>query len=153
MSECLRVCLYEVDTLFHSGHVVDGYSSEASQFTFQNQITTFNKKLLHHVSIDEPQPAFPIGRKSHASAHPPTPTHTHTLTGVLSAPNGLKVKRLSSLIETRETNEIERKRTTPTRRLQPVIRNAIEVYPFNQLHHVNTAVKQSLPSADGECLG
>ena len=94
---------------------------------------------------------------THLHTHPRPPTHTHThthtLTGVLSAPNGLKVKRLSSLIETRETNEIERKRTTPTRRLQPVIRNAIEVYPFNQLHHVNTAVKQSLPSADGECLG
>lgn len=44
-----------------AGSVVGGYSSELSQFTVQNQILYFNHRLLHHVPLSEPPPAFPVG--------------------------------------------------------------------------------------------
>lgn len=44
--------------------MVDGYSSEVSQFTVQNQVKTYNHRLLNHVKLVEPPPPFPVGRKT-----------------------------------------------------------------------------------------
>lgn len=38
-----------------------GYNAESSQFTFQNQVATFNHRQLRRVDVVEPPPAFPVG--------------------------------------------------------------------------------------------
>lgn len=43
--------------------MVGGYSTEQQLFTTQNMITSFNKHRLRHVTVQEPPPAFPVGRE------------------------------------------------------------------------------------------
>ena len=50
------------------------------------------------------------------------------------------------------TVNARRSLTTPTRKLHPVIREDIECFKVNQLNLVETAVKQSLPTADGQLV-
>ena len=63
------VCIFNVNYLLVvfacccTGRVVDGSNSERSQFTVQNQILSFNIKLLRHVPAVEPSTPFPLGSK------------------------------------------------------------------------------------------
>ena len=74
MCTCIMLACWGAD--FHcclwnnscpSGHVVDGYSSEVSQFTTQNLVKSFNHRWLRHVELVEPPPAFPVGSKQNSS--------------------------------------------------------------------------------------
>ena len=49
------------------GRVVDGTSSEKSNFTTQNFIAAFSKKRLKHVITMEYPPAYPVGSKYSSS--------------------------------------------------------------------------------------
>ena len=90
---------------------------------------------------------------THTHTHKHTHTHTHTL-AVLQPKRGTgdKVKRVSQIFQNNEKKG-ERgaltKRTTPTHRLHPAIQSAIESYPFSELEHVETKVKQTLPTKIG----
>ena len=46
-----------------TGRVVDGHSNEKINFSFQNQISSFNKGYLNPVIVMEPPPPFPVGSK------------------------------------------------------------------------------------------
>lgn len=82
--------------------------------------------------------------------------HTHTLPptlAVLPPKRGENVKRVSQIFRSNEekgTGGAAAKTTTPTHRLHPAIQSAIESYPFSELEHVKTEVKQKLPTTLGK---
>ena len=79
-------------------------------------------------------------------------THTHVL-AILPPKRGEKVKRVSQIFQSngeKERGDATMKKTTPTRRLHPVIQSAIEPFPYSKLEHVKTDTKQSLPTKLGK---
>lgn len=113
---------------FRVGRVVDGYSSEMAQYTFQNLIRSFNHKLLHHVSVAEPLPAFPVGR-------------------VLPPSKGTNVKRLSSMIEQRSFVP-PAQTVPPPKTLHPAVKKEIAAFKARWLKQVDTSVHNSLPTME-----
>ena len=79
-------------------------------------------------------------------------THMHVL-AILPPKRGEKVKRVSQIFRSngeKESGAATMKKTTPTHRLHPAIQSAIESFPYSQLEHVKTELKQSLPTKLGK---
>ena len=75
----------------------------------------------------------------------------HYYTGVLPPKRGDKVKRVSKLFQqNQDMSTPTGEKTTPTMRLHPAIQAAIESYPFDEMNLVQTEVKLTLPTAQGE---